>query len=705
MNLISTTVVPLVVKYHPTRFDQLVGQEEAARLLGSHVSSEMPPPIILHGPPGTGKTSAARIFAKAFHCEAPTPSPCGRCRQCQVGLTPFEWHDFSGARWDEPEVAKHAEVLLRQVPWGRFGVFIDEVHAMQNRSADVLLEEVERPRRNRFFICATTELESVRPALRSRCLIVGFKPIARSKLFHLAQTICQDEGIAYQPEALDILVAQARGAARDLVMGIDSVATRGPLTPELLKSALSLDWTEDLVAYFDALLAGDLVGQLEAVKAWLALPPQKVTRIREFLLYLYNFEVSSPRILDTVNAAFYLVGAPIRQPIVAKFAQRARQAGLSAEAYWTSLLSFWLVDPATIADESALTIKLHQFHRLVTPLESPLLPDTKPPSQPQRQREYRSRSQRDSAASRLVEADGPSLFLGLKDTERLSDAAGVLGQHYGRWFNGLIDLNVSAPAAEVDLSASRVITALTHELRLRINDWSGRSAGRPFHWVYRNRRHGGVHSRIAVHIPYQHIAAAEEWLTGKEWLVEDTTTITVNARFHNPKPPNPKAREISRRIFHWRCMRELWAAVDPAILHWASDGTRKPLRELLQLKGKAEASEPMTIKLVGASHSLGAKVRASAEANKMALLSAFRDGAWGAIDSGWELLEHRDRLAESVERADQLQRVKHIGDENNELAHKRYLEELDALGAQWPDDPRNRPRTWMPWWSANQERT
>ena len=87
-------------------------------------------------------------------------------------------------------------------------------------------------------------------------------------------SICREEAISYQPEALDILASQARGSARELVMAVDAVSNRGHLTPALLKTALSLDWTEQLVRYGEALLASDLAAQFAAIGEWLAAPAE-----------------------------------------------------------------------------------------------------------------------------------------------------------------------------------------------------------------------------------------------------------------------------------------------------------------------------------------------------------------------------------------------------------------------------------------------
>jgi hypothetical protein len=272
-----------------------------------------------------------------------------------------------------------------------------------------------------------------------------------------------------------------------------------------------------------------------------------------------------------------------------------------------------------------------------------------------------------------------------------------MGQHYGAVSNGAADLEVRASPNILEQVGSAAVTKLTHELRLRIQNWAGNAGNRSFHWIYRNHRFGDVfRCHLALFVPYEHLELAKHWLAEKKWSIEGAE-VSVRCKWHDPKPRNPKAKRVSRLRFHWTRIRELLATIDPDRLHWASDGTRQPLRDLLRIRGAASPSEPLSMKMIGVSHSLDRAARSKAQKNRMVLLSAFKDLAWEHIDTGWELDEHRDRLAEAAAREDQIRRIEFIGEEPGPLARRRHDEELEALLARWSNDPHERPRTWIPW--------
>lgn len=369
---------------------------------------------------------------------------------------------------------------------------------------------------------------------------------------------------------------------------------------------------------------------------------------------------------------------------------------MKLEAAWDDILSFWMFDFAVICDDAALAIKLQQFHRLLHGSDpaTPLAPPNTPVPAIARKRAFRSRSVRNPSRG----DDGNAAYLDLADAGFVADTASFMIQHYGCLINFALEIKSIGAAHEVETETRALLTRITHELSARMKEWSGqREDG--LHWLYACRRQDdAMLVRLAAHVPYDYLDRAIAWLDQKELTVGDDLNLTLQARPWNPQPRNPKARDRSRIKFHMAQMRELLAGVSPLIDHWAADGTRQPLRTLLGLQPEAAQSDRMIGKMVGASRSLGPKAQAAASANKMHLVSAFRDAAWQAFDTGWELAEHADRQAEAAERREQLRRAEASRLGSTPLADLRYEEEVARIVTSWPDDPRGWPRTWLPWW-------
>src|SRR5918992_2657177 len=257
--------VSLYRKHRPQTFDELLGQEAVSRTLAHAVSEDrIAHAYLFTGPRGTGKTSTARILAKALNCElGPTPNPCGKCEPC-VAIA-------NGSSLDviEMDAASHSKVdetreVLSGVPLatagGRRKVYvIDEVHMLSAGSFNALLKTLEEPPPHVIFILATTEAHKVLPTIVSRTQRFDFRRIPADALeAHLAE-ISKLENIDIGPGAIAVLARHAEGSARDALSSLDQLASLGRhVTVDDAERLLGRRSEEALIDLFDAIATGEL---------------------------------------------------------------------------------------------------------------------------------------------------------------------------------------------------------------------------------------------------------------------------------------------------------------------------------------------------------------------------------------------------------------------------------------------------------------
>ncbi|HEY9688151.1 MAG TPA: DNA polymerase III subunit gamma/tau [Coleofasciculaceae cyanobacterium] len=227
------TYIPLYRKYRPQTFADLVGQEAISQTLGNAINlNKVAHAYLFCGPRGTGKTSAARIFAKSLNCEqGPTMTPCLQCASCTgiahgnaLDVVEFDAASNNGVG-DARELIENCQYTSMT---GRFKVYIiDEVHMLTSQAFNALLKTLEEPPPNVIFIFATTEAHKVLPTIISRCQRFDFNRITTENIVSRLRYIAGQESIAIDDEALLMIARHSRGGLRDAVGLLDQVAVLG----------------------------------------------------------------------------------------------------------------------------------------------------------------------------------------------------------------------------------------------------------------------------------------------------------------------------------------------------------------------------------------------------------------------------------------------------------------------------------------------
>ena len=261
----------LARKYRPQTFEQVVAQTHITRTLTNAISSgRVAHAILFSGPRGTGKTTVARVLAKAMNCkDGPTPVPCNVCRSCNEitagkAVDVFEIDGASNNSVDQVrELRENIKYMPAHSPHKIY--IIDEVHMLSTAAFNALLKTLEEPPSHVMFMFATTEPHKIPITILSRCQRHDFRRIDLNSISAHMASLCRQEGFEIAEESLGLIAREAGGSMRDGLSLLDQVMTclQGPITHEQVLDILGIIDRKFIFDLSESILKADISTALD----------------------------------------------------------------------------------------------------------------------------------------------------------------------------------------------------------------------------------------------------------------------------------------------------------------------------------------------------------------------------------------------------------------------------------------------------------